>query len=264
MTWQRNPSPVAAGDLADGHANYGTGQCQRSRVLSPDGAGRDAVARTLTPGPLSQAWRGGVPSSTITATGRSVESALPNAGACRYFRSEPHGISRFGGTAAFRSEVRDFIRERCPAELRGANTYDGVPDNLREPYDAWRRALAAKGWVAAGWPKEYGGAGLTPLEQFVFNQETAEAAAPSVGGMGVMMLGPTLIVHGNEEQKKQHLGGILSGEVRGARVSASGLRLGLASLQTRAVRDGDDWIITARRSGRRCPPGRLDLYARAE
>src|SRR5512143_2963965 len=115
--------------------------------------------------------------------------------------------------AEFRREVRDFIRTECPPELKGIDVLDGVPRNLRPAFDDWRKALGRKGWIAAGWPKEYGGAGLTPLEQFVFNQELAEAGAPSVGGLGVMMLGPTLIVHGNEEQKKQHLSGILSGEV---------------------------------------------------
>ncbi len=150
--------------------------------------------------------------------------------------------------AAFRGEVRDFIKERCPAELRGTNMMDGVSDELRPAYEGWRKALGSKGWIAAGWPKEYGGAGLTPLEQFVFNQEVAEAGAPSVGGLGVMMLGPTLIVHGNEEQKRQHLSGILSGEVNWCQgYSEPGSGSDLASLQTRAVRDGDDWIINGQK-----------------
>ena len=73
-------------------------------------------------------------------------------------------------------------------------------------------ALSEKGWVAPAWPKEYGGAGLTVMEQFIFNQEMAEADAPSVGGMGVSMLGPTLIVHGSDEQKAEHLPRILNGD----------------------------------------------------
>jgi len=150
--------------------------------------------------------------------------------------------------ADFRSEVRDFIEQQCPAELRGANTFDGTPPNLRAAMDKWRKGLASKGWIAAGWPKEYGGAGLTPLEQFVFNQEVAEAGAPQVGGIGVMMLGPTLIVHGNDDQKRQHLGGILSGEVNWCQgYSEPGSGSDLASLQTRAVRDGDDWVINGQK-----------------
>jgi alkylation response protein AidB-like acyl-CoA dehydrogenase len=150
--------------------------------------------------------------------------------------------------AAFRSEVRDFISTQCPPELRGTNMMDGVSDDLRSAYNGWRKALGGKGWIAAGWPKEYGGAGLTPLEQFVFNQELAEAGAPSVGGLGVMMLGPTLIVHGNEEQKKQHLSGILSGEVNWCQgYSEPGSGSDLASLQTRAVKDGDDWVINGQK-----------------
>ncbi|MEO8541567.1 MAG: acyl-CoA dehydrogenase family protein [bacterium] len=150
--------------------------------------------------------------------------------------------------AQFRRDVRAFIREQCPPELRGTNMMDGVSDDLRAAYNGWRKALGGKGWIAAGWPKEYGGAGLTPLEQFVFNQELAEAGAPSVGGLGVMMLGPTLIVHGNEEQKKQHLSGILSGEVNWCQgYSEPGSGSDLASLQTRAVKDGDDWVINGQK-----------------
>ena len=67
--------------------------------------------------------------------------------------------------------------------------------------------------MAPHWPKEYGGAGLSPMEQFIFKQEMSLAAAPSVGGQGVSQLGPTLIVHGTDEQKAEHLPKILSGEV---------------------------------------------------
>src|SRR5579885_2584245 len=77
----------------------------------------------------------------------------------------------------------------------------------------WHRALAERGWVAPHWPKEYGGAGLTSMEQFILNQEIARSGAPHVGGSGVSLLGPTLIVHGTEEQRQQYLPPILNGEV---------------------------------------------------
>jgi len=150
--------------------------------------------------------------------------------------------------AAFRSEVRDFIAANCPGDLTRVAMIEGVRSDLRAAFDQWRKALGGKGWIAAGWPKEYGGAGLTPMEQFVFNQEVAEANAPSVGGIGVMMLGPTLIVHGNEDQKRQHLPAILSGDVSWCQgYSEPGSGSDLASLQTRAVRDGDEWVINGQK-----------------
>ena len=65
----------------------------------------------------------------------------------------------------------------------------------------WQSVLAERGWVAPHWPSEYGGAGLSPVEQFIFKQEMTLADAPAVGGQGVSQLGPTLIVHGTDEQK---------------------------------------------------------------
>ena len=105
-------------------------------------------------------------------------------------------------------------------------------------------ALAEKGWIAPAWPKEYGGAGLSVMEQFIYNQVTAETGAPAVGGMGVSLIGPTLIVHGTEEQKKEHLSKILSGEVAWAQgYSEPGAGSDLASLQCRAERDGDHYVL---------------------
>jgi alkylation response protein AidB-like acyl-CoA dehydrogenase len=75
----------------------------------------------------------------------------------------------------------------------------------------WQQALAERGWVAPHWPKEYGGGGLTSMEQFILNQELAGAGAPHVGGSGVSLLGPTLIVHGTEEQRKRYIPPILAG-----------------------------------------------------
>ena len=82
------------------------------------------------------------------------------------------------------------------------------------PLDRWRASLSSRGWVAPAWPKEYGGAGLDTKKQFILNEEFAEFGAMNIGGFGVMMLGPTLIVHGTDEQKKEHLPGILNGTVQ--------------------------------------------------
>jgi len=152
--------------------------------------------------------------------------------------------------AAWRNEVRTFVQAERP-EANG----DGAPPNYQEqrggPSEAfkrWRSKLAAKGWIAPAWPKEYGGAGLGVMEQFIMNEEFAEARVMGAGGMGTTMIGPTLIIHGNEEQKKEHLGAILRGEVQWCQgYSEPGSGSDLASLQTRAVRDGDDWVINGQK-----------------
>ncbi|MDO9445948.1 MAG: acyl-CoA dehydrogenase family protein, partial [Dehalococcoidia bacterium] len=161
--------------------------------------------------------------------------------------------------AAFRQQVKDFIQKELPEryrsgdeseELSGGWQADRKSDNAehRDTAIAWADSLAKKGWIAPAWPKEYGGAGLTTIEQFIYNQEMAEVAAPMPGGMGVSMLGPTLIVHGTDEQKAQHLSGILSGDVQWAQgYSEPGSGSDLASLQTRAIRDGDDFVINGQK-----------------
>ncbi|MBM4411595.1 MAG: hypothetical protein FJ037_09820 [Chloroflexi bacterium] len=166
--------------------------------------------------------------------------------------------------AKFRQEVRAFIQTKLPERYRpkagesaeGGEGFSGGWQADRKSTDpervatatAWANALAERGWIAPAWPKEYGGAGLSTIEQFIYNQEMAEAAAPSVGGMGVSMLGPTLIVHGSPEQKQEHLSRILSGEVAWAQgYSEPGAGSDLASLQTRAVRDGDEYVINGQK-----------------
>ncbi|MGI8553257.1 MAG: acyl-CoA dehydrogenase family protein [Dehalococcoidia bacterium] len=154
--------------------------------------------------------------------------------------------------AIFRTEVRAFIDANLPkswasAEDVGRGEGEGSPE--REAFTKqWRGSLARHGWLAAHWPKEYGGAGLTPGEQFIFNEEMAKARAPQVGGMGVTMIGPTLILYGTDEQKAEHLPRITSGEVAWCQgYSEPGSGSDLASLQTRAVRDGDDYVLNGQK-----------------
>ncbi len=114
--------------------------------------------------------------------------------------------------------------------------------------EEWVSAMADVGWIAPHWPKEFGGAGLSPMEQFIFKQEMFTAGAPPVGGQGVGQLGPTIIVHGTDEQKAEHLPKILSGEVDWRQgYSEPGSGSDLASLQTRAVRDGDEYVINGQK-----------------
>ncbi len=121
---------------------------------------------------------------------------------------------------AFRGEVREFLQKELPERFRGMGMFGmgggGGRGDMRSRFEEmreWREKLANRGWIAPAWPKEYGGAGMTVMQQFIMNEEFAENRAPPAGGMGVSMIGPTLIIHGSEEQKKEHLGRILSGEV---------------------------------------------------
>jgi len=166
--------------------------------------------------------------------------------------------------AAFRKEVREVLENGLPdfykrlARGEGGGEEgaagDWVADRKaedparREAAKAWGDALAERGWFAPQWPKEYGGGGLSPMEQFIFRQEIATAGAPTVGGSGVSLLGPTLIVHATEEQRKKYLPGILSGEVVFAQgYSEPGSGSDLASLQTRAVKDGDEYVVNGQK-----------------
>jgi alkylation response protein AidB-like acyl-CoA dehydrogenase len=149
--------------------------------------------------------------------------------------------------ATWREEVRTFLVNEKPKIDPEANPMEAMRRGggfMKE----WREKLSKKGWVAPAWPKEYGGASLSVMEQFIMNEEFAEARAMNVGGMGTSMIGPTIIIHGNEEQKKEHLGAILRGEVQWCQgYSEPGSGSDLASLQTRAVRDGDDFVINGQK-----------------
>ena len=161
--------------------------------------------------------------------------------------------------ASFREDVATFIQDRLPRTLTdmprhdvGMYTwYEDLHSDSAEVRDAareWANALSERGWVAPHWPSEYGGAGLTAMEQFIFNEEMARAMAPPVGGSGVMLLGPTLLVHGTDEQKQKYLPAILSGETRWTQgYSEPGAGSDLGSLQTRATRDGDEFVVNGQK-----------------
>ena len=154
--------------------------------------------------------------------------------------------------AAFRQEVREFISAEYKKDDEDGTVSaaqaasSGGPDAMKR-YNAWIKKLATKRWVAPAWPTEYGGAGLSVMQQFVFNEELALARAPRPGGIGITMAGPTIIVYGTDEQKKQHLSGMLDGQVWCQGFSEPGSGSDLASLQTRAEKDGDDYIINGQK-----------------
>ena len=156
---------------------------------------------------------------------------------------------RFSETEeALRSDVRSFLQENLGVDGRGhtgAAVAAGPEDDFDRAQD-FNHKLAERGWIAPAWPKEYGGLGASIYEQMVFSEEFGYFGAPDTGTrtFGVGMIGPTLIIHGNEEQKSRYLPKINSGEhVWCQGYSEPGSGSDLASLQTRAVRDGDDYVI---------------------
>ena len=153
--------------------------------------------------------------------------------------------------AAWRSEVRTFVDKELPPRFRKGKTFElGLSETTWDDPDvrAWRKKLVDRGWIAPSWPREYGGASLSLMQQFIMQEEFAEGHAPPVGGAGISMVGPTLIVHGTEEQKKKFLPTILSGETlfcQGFSEPEAGSDL--AALRTRAVRDGDDFVLNGQK-----------------
>ena len=145
----------------------------------------------------------------------------------------------------FRNEVREFLRAELPKDIPQQDETVlgiGLGEDARD--QEWLRKLGSRGWVAPAWPKQYGGAGLSVLDQFIFNQEMARAGAPRPNFLAVAIAGPTIMVHGTDEQKSAHLPGILSGEVywcQGFSEPTSGSDL--ASLRTTAVKDGDEYVV---------------------
>ena len=152
---------------------------------------------------------------------------------------------------SFREEVRDWLAENCPPSIRGpAGPNDGTGGGRRATYPnpegkLWLDRMAEKGWTAPMWPSEYGGGGLDKEQAGVLAEEMRRIhARPAHTGMGLSMIGPALLEFGTEEQKHEHLPKIVRGEIWWCQgYSEPGSGSDLASLQTRAVEDGDDYVI---------------------
>ena len=154
---------------------------------------------------------------------------------------------------AFRAEVRALIVDNFPAELKGRNmTFSSVegPTNDTPGTKKWREAIGARGWGTPTWPKEYGGGGLSRAQARIIEQELAQAGAYNpIGGMGVMMFGPTLLEYGSEEQKRAHIPSICTGEVRWCQgYSEPNAGSDLAALQMFAEDRGDHYIVNGQKT----------------
>ena len=157
--------------------------------------------------------------------------------------------------AIFRAEVQAFIAAKCPQALIDEAPYSGslgmdhngtlTTDERRSLMDEWRDALVEKGWIAPHWPKQYGGADLSVMEQFVLSEVSAEMRAPL---LRVPDVGSTIMVHGSDDLKAEFLPGMVRGDVQWCQgYSEPGSGSDLASLQTRAVRDGDDFVVNGQK-----------------
>ena len=147
---------------------------------------------------------------------------------------------------AFRSEVQKFIAENLPKEVKGKGRGDF---DSREDFMVWHRILYKQGWVAPLWPKEYGGTGWNVTQRYIYNEECAKAETPQPLPFGIAMCGPVIYTYGNPEQKKKYLPRILSGEDWWCQgYSEPGAGSDLAGLKTRAVREGDHYIVNGQKT----------------
>jgi len=146
---------------------------------------------------------------------------------------------------AFRAEVRGFIEENLPK--LGKTTRREF--DSREDYLAWHKILYKRGWVAPHWPVQYGGTGWSVTQRYIFNEESARAETPALLPFGLGMVGPVIFTFGREDQKKKYLPRILSGEDWWCQgYSEPGAGSDLASLKTRAVREGDHYIVNGQKT----------------
>ena len=154
----------------------------------------------------------------------------------------------------FRAEVRDFISGQLPSSFRARapewgmfNTSRGANAVPPEDMRTWRKRLAARGWIAPAWPKDLGGAGMGVVEQAIFNEELAYHRVPGPDIISVGYVAPTLMLYGTEEQKR-HIPKIIGAEeVWCQGYSEPGSGSDLASLQTRAIRDGDEYVLNGQK-----------------
>ncbi|WP_169567413.1 acyl-CoA dehydrogenase family protein [Sneathiella limimaris] len=147
---------------------------------------------------------------------------------------------------AFQSEVREFLEKNLPSDVK--ERYRRGVHFTKEGQVRWQKILNEKGWMAPNWPKEYGGPGWTATQKYIFAQEMGRASAPNPMPFGVSMVGPVIYTFGTDEQKNYYLPRILNSEDWWCQgYSEPGSGSDLASLKTRADRDGDDYIVNGQK-----------------
>jgi alkylation response protein AidB-like acyl-CoA dehydrogenase len=148
---------------------------------------------------------------------------------------------------AFRDEVRQFFKENLPELVR--EIVRRTPSYVsKEDMMAWHKALYEKGWIAPAWPVEYGGTGWDSTQRHIFDEEYGANDAPRLSSFGITMVGPVIYTFGTQAQKDQYLPRILNGEELWCQgYSEPGAGSDLASLQTRAVQDGDKYVVNGQK-----------------
>jgi len=148
---------------------------------------------------------------------------------------------------AFQQEACDFIAAELPADIKAkVERYQRLD---KDDYVRWQKILFKRGWVAPDWPEEYGGTGWTPLQRHLFEEELARASTPRIMPFGLSMVAPVIMAFGDAAQKQHYLPRILSSEDWWCQgYSEPGSGSDLASLTTKAVIDGDDYIVTGQKT----------------
>ena len=148
---------------------------------------------------------------------------------------------------AFRAEVQRFLAEEVPARLKDKG--DAGKRFIKADFEEWHALLNHKGWLAASWPKEYGGTGWSVVQKFIFDNECALAHTPRIQPFGVNMVAPVIIKYGSEQQKQYWLPRILKGEDWWCQgYSEPGAGSDLASVKTTAVRQGEHYIVNGQKT----------------
>jgi alkylation response protein AidB-like acyl-CoA dehydrogenase len=148
---------------------------------------------------------------------------------------------------AFRDEVHSFLAARLPSEL--SDRVRAGQDLSKDQYELWHSILNDQGWLAPNWPREFGGCEWNAVQRHIFEDECAQARAPRIVPFGLTMLAPVLQKFGSEAQKAHYLPRILSGEDWWCQgYSEPGAGSDLASLKTKAVRDGDHYIVNGQKA----------------
>ena len=148
----------------------------------------------------------------------------------------------------FRDKFRAWLKTNVPEEWKGGTSAEDRDDYIEYLRD-WQHKLYEGGWAGISWPKEYGGRGATLMEQAIFQEELARAGAPQlIGTIGLSLVGPTIIAMGTDEQKSRYLPKILSGEEIWCQgFSEPNAGSDLAAIGTKAIRDGDDFIVNGQK-----------------
>ena len=148
---------------------------------------------------------------------------------------------------AFREEIRAWVKDNLPADI--SHKVHHALELTREDMQRWAKILGKKGWLGYGWPRQFGGPGWTAVQKHLFEEETALAGAPRIVPFGPVMVAPVIQAFGNAEQQQRFLPGIASGEVWWSQgYSEPGSGSDLASVKTRAVREGDHYIVNGQKT----------------